>query len=115
MFNVNVLSPLMKQSVSIAPFQSYDGYGDASYGASVDYEAAVVGDIKRVVTQDGQEVPSRQTIYLKSAVMVRPEDQITLSTSDVGSTEPYAINPPILSVGLFPLGAHRGCTVIYLK
>tara|TARA_R110002020_G_scaffold90544_1_gene220563 strand:+ start:66 stop:383 length:318 start_codon:yes stop_codon:yes gene_type:complete len=105
----------MKQSVSIAPFTGYDGYGNASYGAAVDYEAAVVGDIRRVVNNVGQEVPSKQSVYLKSGVMVRPEDQITLSTSDVGSTESYAINPPILTVGLYPFGANRACTVIYLK
>ena len=115
MFNVNVFSPLMKQSVSIAPFASYDGYGNASFGAGVEYEAAVVGDIKRVITRDGQEGPSSQTVFLKSAAMVRPEDQITLSTGDVGSTESYALNPPILKVGLFPFGANRACTVIYLN
>jgi hypothetical protein len=115
MFNINVFSPLMKQSVSIAPFTGYDGYGNASYGAAVEYEGAVVGDIKRVVNTAGQEVPSKQTVYLKANAMIRPEDQITLSTSDVGSTESYAINPPILTVGLYPFGANRACTVVYLK
>ena len=115
MFNVNVFSPLMKQSVSLAPFQSYDGYGSASYGSDVAYECAVIGEIKRVVTVTGQEVPSRQTVYLKSNVLVRPEDRITLSTGDVGSTEGYAINPTILSVGLFPFGTNAGITVVYLK
>jgi len=115
MFNVNVFSPLMKQSVSIAPFQAYDAYGDASFGADVAYEGAVIGEIKRVVTSDGQEVPSKQTVYLKSNAMVRPEDRITLSTGDVGSTEAYAINPTILAVGLYPFGTNAGITCIYLK
>ena len=47
--------------------------------------------------------------------MVRPEDRVTLSTGDVGSTESYAINPLILSVGLFPFGSNAGITVVYLK
>ena len=115
MFNVNVFSPLMKQSVSLAPFQSYDGYGNPSYGSDVAYECAVIGEIKRVVTKDGQEVPSRQTVYLKSNVTVRPEDRITLSTGDVGATEAYAITPAILGVGLFPFGTNAGITIIYLK
>ena len=115
MFNVNVFAPLMKQRVSLAPFAGYDGYGTASYGADVVYDCAVIGEIKRVITQDGQEVPSRQTVYLRSDVMVRPEDRGTRSTGDVGSTESYAINPLILSVGLFPFGSNAGITVVYLK
>jgi hypothetical protein len=115
MFNVNVFAPLMRQSVSIAPFASYDGYGNASYGSSVEYEAAVVGKMERIVGFDGQEVPCRQTVYLKSGVTLRPEDKITLSTGDVGSTESYAINPTIISVGRFPFNGSQGCTVIYLK
>jgi hypothetical protein len=115
MFNVNIFSPLMRQSVSIAPFQSYDSYGEASYGSAVEYEAAVVGRSEKVVGADGQEVVSRQTIFLKSAAPLRPEDQITLSTGDVGSTESYAINPTILSIGRFPFGGSQGCTVVYLK
>jgi hypothetical protein len=114
-FNVKAFGPLMKQSVTIEPFSSYDGYGNASFGAGVEYEGAVVGKMERIVGTDGQEVPSRQTIYLNSAVTVRPEDRITLSTGDVGSTQSYAINPEIISVGRFPMGFSPGCTVIYLK
>ena len=76
MFNVNVFAPLMRQSVSVAPFQSYDAYGDASYGSAVEYEAAVVGKSEKVVGADGQEVVSRQTVYLKSDAALRPEDHV---------------------------------------
>ena len=115
MFNVNVFAPLMRQSVSIKTFQSYDAYGEASYGSAVSYECAVVGKSEKVLGADGQEVLSRQTIYLKSDAPVRPEDQITLSTGAVGSTESYAINPTILSIGRYPFGGSQGCTVVYLK
>jgi hypothetical protein len=115
MFNVNVFAPLMRQSVNIAPFQSYDDYGEPSYGAGVEYEAAVVGKSEKVLGGDGQEIVSRQTVYLKSDAPVRPEDQITLSTGDVGSTESYAINPTIISIGRFPFGGSQGVTVVYLK
>ena len=99
----------------MAPFQSYDGYGGASYGSAVVYEAAVVGKSEKVVGADGQEVVSRQTVYLKADAPLRPQDRITLSTGDVGSTESYAINPTILSIGRFPFGGTQGCTVVYLK
>ena len=115
MFRINIFQPLMRQHVTIAPFSGYDGYGAASYGAGVAYNAAVVGDVKRVVGVDGQEVPSTQTVYLKSNAAVRPEDRITLSTEDVGSTETYAIQPPIMAVGRFPFGGTQACTVVYLK
>ena len=115
MFNVNVFSKLMQQHVTIEPFTAYDAYGVASYGSAVSYEAAVVGKIERVVTVEGQEVPSRQTVYLKSNVMMRPEDRITLSSGDVGSTESYATQPAIVSIGRYPMGTTAGCTVVYLK
>lgn len=115
MFNVNVFSPLMRNSVTVEPFASYDAYGNASYGAAVHYECAVVGKMEKVIGLDGQEVPSRQTIYLKSGKTMRPEDRVTLSTGDVGSTEAYAINPTIISIGRFPFNGSPGCTVIYLK
>jgi len=115
MFNVNIFAPLMRQRVTVAPFSSYDSYGSASYGSGVVYEGAVVGKSEKIIGADGQEVLSRQTIYLKSDAALRPEDQITLSTGDVGSTESYAINPTILSIGRFPFGGSQGCTVVYLK
>jgi len=115
MFNVNIFAPLMRQRVTVAPFSGYDGYGSASYGSAVEYQAAVVGKMERVIGADGQEVPSRQTVYLKSDVALRPEDQITLSTGDVGSTESFAINPTVIAIGRFPFGGSQGCTVVYLK
>jgi len=115
MFNINVFAPLMKNSVTIEPFASYDAYGNASYGAAVEYEGAVVGKMERVIGQDGQEVPCRQTVYLKTGVTLRPEDKITLSTGDVVSTQSYAINPTIISIGRFPFNGSSGCTVVYLK
>ena len=43
MFNINVFAPLMRQRVTIEPFSSYDGYGNASYGSAISYVGAVVG------------------------------------------------------------------------
>ena len=112
--SVRQFAPLMRQRVVVKPFASYDGYGAASYGAAVTYQAAVVGEVKLVRTAQGQEVPSQQTVYLMSNAAVRPQDQITLSTGDVWSTESYAINPKILAVGRYPFTAGQFCTAIYL-
>ena len=115
MFNIKAFAPLMQNTVTIAPFTSYDGYGNASFGSAKTFQAAVVGKMERVTGLDGQEMPSRQTVYLNPLATVRPEDKITLSTGDVGSTQSYAINPEIISVGTFPFGRSQGCTVIDLK
>src|SRR3990167_10292158 len=95
---VRAFERLMTQTVTIAPFNSHDDYGAPSFGTAVSYRAAVVGEMKRVVNAQGNEVPSQQAVYLLGNPAVRPEDQITLSTSDVGSTESYAVNPQIVSV-----------------
>lgn len=114
--NVNAFAPLMTQTVTIAPLASYDETGEPSFGAGVIFKCAVVGEMKIVRRADnGQEAPSKQQIYLMSNAAVRPEDQITLSTSDVGSTESYAINPKILAVGRFPFTRGQYTTVIDLE
>ena len=112
---VKAFAPLMTQSVSIKPFSSYDDTGEASYGAAVVYQCAVVGEMKLVRDANGQEAPSRQQIYLMSNAAIRPEDYITLSTGDVGSTESYAINPKIMAVGRYPFTAGQFVTTVHLE
>lgn len=99
---VSVFAKLMTQRVTIAPFSSYDSYGKAAYGTAVTYRAAVVQESKLVVNRAGQEVPSHSAIYLMSNAAIRPEDQVTLSTGDVGSTESYALTPRIVAVFRYP-------------
>lgn len=111
---VRHFAPLMRQRVTVKPFSAYDKQGEATYGSGIVYRAAVVGEMKMVRTASGQEVPSQYSVYLMINAAIRPEDQITLSTSDVGSTESYAINPVILSVGRYPFLAGQFCTAIYL-
>lgn len=113
--SVRQFAPLMRQRVTIAPKTGSDSFGEETYGAAVTYQCAVVGEMRMVMDQHGQQAPSRQTCYLMSNAAVRPEDLITLSTGDVGSTESYAINPLILAVGRFPFLAGQYATVIYLK
>jgi len=112
--SVRMFAPLMRQTVRIAPKTGYDGYGDASYGSDVTYQCAVVGETKLVRNERGQDVPSKQGIYLMSAAAVRPEDRVTLSTGDVGSTESFAINPSIVAVARYPFTRGQFCTAIFL-
>lgn len=112
--SVRAFGPLMTQRVTVKPSAGYDSYGNPSYGTGVVYQCAVIGEMKMVRTAKGQEAPSKQAVYLMSAAAVRPEDQVTLSTGDVASTEGYAINPPILAVGRYPFTAGQFLTVLYL-
>ena len=111
---VRAFEKLMTQTVTIAPFSSYDDYGAPSFGTAVSYRAAVVGETKRVVNAQGNEVPSQQAIYLMSAAAIRPEDRVTLSTGDVGSTESFAINPRIVAVERYPFLRGQFATVVRL-
>lgn len=112
--NVRQFASLMTQTVSIAPKTGYDAYGKPTYGSDVTYKAAVVGEMKLVRDTRGQQVPSKQQVYLMSNAAVRPEDRITLSTGDVGSTESFAIIPPIVAVGRYPFVAGQFVTVVAL-
>jgi hypothetical protein len=111
---VRAFAPLMRQRVSIEPCSTYDSYGAPSYGTAVVYQCAVVGEMKMIMKADGQEVPSKQAVYLMSNAAVRPEDRITLSTGDVGSTESYAINPAIVAIERYPFTAGQFVTVVRL-
>mgnify|MGYP001571170067 CR=1 FL=1 len=105
---------LMRQTVSVAPFSSVDGYGKTSYGAAVTYSARVSGRRRMVRDAEGREVVSSQTVYLLSNTAVSPKVKITLSTGDAGSTEVAALSPEILAVGRFPDGESIHHTEIYL-
>lgn len=113
--SVRAFAPLMRQRVTVTPLTGYDAFGRPTYGTAVVYQAAVVGKMRLVRDAAGQQVPSRQTVYLMSNAAVRPEDKVTLSTGDVGSTESYAINPPILAVGRYPFTAGQFFTEIALS
>lgn len=89
---------LMSSRVSVAARSGVDGYGKPSYGAAATYAAHVRGERTLVRNASGQEVVSSQTVYLATAASVLPSAQVTLSTSDVGSTEGWALHPPILAV-----------------
>lgn len=112
--SIRSFAPLMKQRVRIARRESYGDYGAATYSADVTYQCAVIGEMRMVRNAAGVEVPSSQSVYLMSNAHVTPEDRITLSTQDVGSTETYALQPEILAVGRYPFLCGQFLTVLHL-
>lgn len=89
---------LMSSSVSISARTAEDGYGKPTYGTPKVYRAHVSRKRRMVRSQSGQEVTSEQALYLATTDFVTESSQVTLSTQDAGSTEPYALHPVIRSV-----------------
>ncbi|MGE5619538.1 MAG: hypothetical protein ACM3US_09810 [Sphingomonadaceae bacterium] len=98
------LLALMTETVAIEPRTGVNAYGEALYGAAVQYKARIVGRIRRVTDSAGSERVSTKTITLGAAAVVSPFDRLTL---------PDGSRPVILAVGSYPdeSGAHH--TVLY--
>lgn len=96
--------PLMPHTVNIAAYASRDSFGKPSYGANVAYRARVVYKNIHIRASDGSEKVARGVVYLGSAVVVSPEDRVTL---------PDSTTPPVLSCDNYAddVGAHH--TQIY--
>jgi hypothetical protein len=106
---------MMRQSVSFAPPATRNVYGELAPGAATTYRCRHVQKQRLVLNDEGQQVLSKSTLYVMGNPTIPTESQVTLSTGDVGSTENYAIHPPILSVCRYPDdggGFHH--TVVYL-
>jgi hypothetical protein len=92
----------MRQRCTIRPRTGQDVNGKPTYGDPVSYKCRIAGKRQRVWDQDDREVFSSKTIYLYSGDPVLQDAKVTLSTADVGSTESWAINPPIIATGQYP-------------
>ena len=99
----------MRDTITHEPMTGRDAFGDFTYGAATTYRARIVGEQKLIRGFAGNEVVARQTVYIGAAIVVQPEDQITLSTGFVNSTDDSAIHPPILGADRFPdeMGTHH--------
>lgn len=93
---------MMKQSIAIANLSGRDGDAMPTYGSATTYQCRLVGKRKMVRNARGEEVVSSQHALLASGVMVLPDAKVTLSTSDVGSTEDWALHPPIVATARYP-------------
>ena len=105
----------MTQSVTLKSRTGMDSYGKPTYSTgAVTYAARVVGRRRLVINAVGQEVPSDWTVYLYGDAAVTPQDRVTLSTADTGSTATLALMPPILSVGRYPDESGMLYTALFL-
>ena len=101
---VSAFFPLMPHTVNIAPYVSRNSFGKPTYGADVAYRARVVYKNIHIRVSDGSEKVARGIVYLGSAVVISPEDRVTL---------PDATTPPVLASHNYAddVGAHH--TQIY--
>ena len=93
---------MLGQTIQVAARTGQDSFGVPTYGSNVAYRGRLVGKRRLVFDATGQQVVSGQTAYLMTAANILPDARVTLSTADVGSTESWAITPPILATGRFP-------------
>lgn len=89
---------MMSSKVSVQPRTGQSGSGAPTYGDAVTYDAHLSRKRRLVRTLQGEEVVSSQAAYLCTNVDIQPTARVTLSTGDVGSTEDYALHPPLVSV-----------------
>ena len=84
--------PLMQHTVSIAPFSSRDADNAITYGAAVNYSAAIDLNTRLVRAPDGQQLAGRGTVFLDTTTVPGVKDKLTLPAG----FEPLV--PPILVV-----------------
>lgn len=89
---------LMSSTLTVAPLTGRSADGSGVYGAPVTYRAHLARRPRLVMTAQQVQVVSSLQAFLDAAPAILPTAQVTLSTGDVGSTQPTALHPPILAV-----------------
>ena len=89
---------MMSSRVGVAPKTGDSAGGPSTYGSTTFYPAHIVRESRLVRNMAGDEVLSKQQAYLGTNLSFGEDSLVTLSTADAGSTEAYAIHPPIVAV-----------------
>lgn len=89
---------MMSTTITVEPLASKDAYGKPTYGSPVTHNCHIAGVRTLIRDMQGEEVVSSQALYLEATVDILPTARVTLSTADVQSTAPNALQPPILNV-----------------
>lgn len=105
---------MMPDVISYQVAGAKDSYGQITFGAVKTYRARIIGEQKMVTSFQGEEVTSNQTVYVAGVIIAQPEDQITLSTGIVNSTQDSAIHPKMMGAKRIPdqFGTHH--STLYL-
>ena len=73
-----MLSDLLNQSVTIAPWQSNDTKGRPIYGTAVPYASRVQSNPKIVISPSGQNIHYGGVVYVDPSAIIDIKSQITL-------------------------------------
>ena len=93
------LQALMNQTLTIEAPATFSGSGEvATYDAAVTHKCQLSGRRRQTVDANGQPVISGMTAIFESASPIDIRSRITLTTADVGSTEPHLRQPALQSV-----------------
>lgn len=81
----------MPHSVTIKSVASYNGYGEATYGAGTAYTARVVKEQRKVRSFTGEEIVAQGVVWIKGTPGLAPQSQITVPSGFFASTTPPLI------------------------
>lgn len=88
----NSLKAMMEDTITIAPFSSFDVSQAATYGTGVSYSCLIEGGAKRKIHVGGRDVESTVKVTIPDRVFVDQRSKLTLPTGFSPQT------PPILGV-----------------
>jgi hypothetical protein len=68
----------LRQTITVEPFTGRNQFGAPTYGAAVSYNARVGGKQMLVRDTQGQQVVSRQQVWIATAAVIKIVDRLTL-------------------------------------
>jgi hypothetical protein len=77
-----MITNLLNQSVTVAPWVSNDAKGRPVYGTAVTYRARVQSNPKIILSPSGQNVLFGGVTYVEPAAIIKVDSQITLPGPD---------------------------------
>lgn len=75
---IDEVEDMLADVVTIEPYVGQDEYGRAQTGAAASYRARVMGDVRKVIDANGEEVVSTTKIIVAGATAIDTRDVLTL-------------------------------------
>ncbi len=93
------LLALMNQTLTIETPLTFSGSGEVvTWSTPVTYKCQLSGKRRATIDAQGQTVISGMTALIEMSIPVDILSRVTLTTGDVGSTEPHLRQPALQSV-----------------